>query len=110
MPQCFVRPNEAKKVADEAKMRFAHIDGDHLTLLNVYHAFKQSKYALGLCCFLFDINLACLLFFNRQRRSELVLRELYQLPVAEERRQCATAASAYHGSLQLEAHQHRVHL
>lgn len=43
VPQCFVRPNEAKKVADEAKMRFAHIDGDHLTLLNVYHAFKQSK-------------------------------------------------------------------
>lgn len=24
-------------------MRFAHIDGDHLTLLNIYHAFKQSK-------------------------------------------------------------------
>ena len=43
VPQCFVRPNEAKKAADEAKMRFAHIDGDHLTLLNVYHAFKQSK-------------------------------------------------------------------
>lgn len=43
VPQCFMRPNEAKKAADEAKMRFAHIDGDHLTLLNVYHAFKQSK-------------------------------------------------------------------
>lgn len=43
VPQCFVRPTEAKKAADEAKMRFAHIDGDHLTLLNVYHAFKQSK-------------------------------------------------------------------
>ncbi|XP_076367849.1 DEAH-box helicase 15 isoform X1 [Tachypleus tridentatus] len=42
VPQCFVRPNEAKKAADEAKMRFAHIDGDHLTLLNVYHAFKQN--------------------------------------------------------------------
>ncbi|PZC73126.1 hypothetical protein B5X24_HaOG209984 [Helicoverpa armigera] len=40
--QCFVRPNEARKAADEAKMRFAHIDGDHLTLLNVYHAFKQN--------------------------------------------------------------------
>ena len=38
-----MRPNDAKKAADEAKMRFAHIDGDHLTLLNVYHAFKQSK-------------------------------------------------------------------
>ena len=43
VPQVFVRPNEAKKAADEAKMRFAHIDGDHLTMLNVYHAFKQSK-------------------------------------------------------------------
>nr|KAG5709377.1 hypothetical protein BaRGS_029226 [Batillaria attramentaria] len=42
VPQCFVRPMEAKKAADEAKMRFAHIDGDHLTLLNVYHAFKQN--------------------------------------------------------------------
>lgn len=38
-----MRPNEAKKEADESKKRFAHIDGDHLTLLNVYHAFKQSK-------------------------------------------------------------------
>ena len=37
-----MRPLEAKKAADEAKMRFAHIDGDHLTLLNVYHAFKQN--------------------------------------------------------------------
>lgn len=44
VPQCFIRPNEAKKAADDAKMRFAHIDGDHLTLLNVYHAFKQSEY------------------------------------------------------------------
>lgn len=42
VPQCFVRPSEVKKAADEAKMRFAHIDGDHLTLLNVYHAFKQN--------------------------------------------------------------------
>ena len=43
VPQIFVRPNEAKKQADEAKMRFAHIDGDHLTFLNVYHAYKQSE-------------------------------------------------------------------
>ncbi len=45
VPQCFLRPNEAKKAADEAKMRFAHIDGDHMTMLNVYHAFKQSEQA-----------------------------------------------------------------
>ncbi len=34
---------KAAKAADEAKQRFAHVDGDHLTLLNVYHAFKQAK-------------------------------------------------------------------
>ena len=51
VPQCFVRPNEAKKAADDSKLRFAHIDGDHLTLLNVYHAFKQvkTKFILLLC-------------------------------------------------------------
>lgn len=43
VPQCFVRPNELKKAADDAKKRFAHLDGDHLTLLNVYHAFKQKN-------------------------------------------------------------------
>ena len=41
-----MRPAEVKKAADEAKMGFAHIDGDHLTMLNVYHAFKQSKLSL----------------------------------------------------------------
>jgi len=40
--QVFMRPNDGKKAADESKMKFAHIDGDHLTLLNVYHAFKQN--------------------------------------------------------------------
>jgi len=37
----FVRPDDAHKAADEAKHRFAHLDGDHLTLLNVFHAYKQ---------------------------------------------------------------------
>ena len=41
VPNVFTRPREAAKAADEAKARFAHIDGDHLTLLNVYHAYKQ---------------------------------------------------------------------
>ncbi|KAG5251936.1 pre-mRNA-splicing factor ATP-dependent RNA helicase [Salix suchowensis] len=43
VPNCFVRPREAHKAADEAKARFGHIDGDHLTLLNVYHAYKQNN-------------------------------------------------------------------
>lgn len=44
VPQIFVRPLDIRKQADEAKMAFAHIDGDHLTMLNVYHAFKQSTF------------------------------------------------------------------
>lgn len=28
VPVCFVRPNEARKQADEAKLRFAHSDGE----------------------------------------------------------------------------------
>lgn len=42
VPHPFQRPVEARKAADEAKARFAHSDGDHLTLLNAYHAFKQN--------------------------------------------------------------------
>lgn len=49
VPQVFLRPNEAKKAADEAKMKFAHIDGDHLTLLNVYHAYKQNHEDVQWC-------------------------------------------------------------
>lgn len=40
VPQLFQRPAAARKRADEMKDLFAHPDGDHLTMLNVYHAFK----------------------------------------------------------------------
>ncbi|KAL9117059.1 MAG: hypothetical protein Q9187_006409 [Circinaria calcarea] len=40
VPQIFVRPASARKRADEMKNLFAHPDGDHMTMLNVYHAFK----------------------------------------------------------------------
>lgn len=43
VPQIFVRPVAQRKRADEMKNLFAHPDGDHLTLLNVYHAFKGAE-------------------------------------------------------------------
>ncbi|OAD08341.1 hypothetical protein MUCCIDRAFT_46118 [Mucor lusitanicus CBS 277.49] len=43
VPQIFTRPNNARKAADEAKAQFAHADGDHLTLLNAYHAYKTNN-------------------------------------------------------------------
>merc|ERR1719262_2190375 len=41
VPMIFMRPKEAQRDADEAKQRFSHLDGDHLTILNVFHAYKQ---------------------------------------------------------------------
>ncbi|CAI4523539.1 CBM_collapsed_G0022830.mRNA.1.CDS.1 [Saccharomyces cerevisiae] len=43
VPNVFIRPTKDKKRADDAKNIFAHPDGDHITLLNVYHAFKSDE-------------------------------------------------------------------
>lgn len=43
VPSVFIRPSKDKKRADDCKNIFAHPDGDHLTLLNVYHAFKSDE-------------------------------------------------------------------
>ena len=48
-PNPFMRPREAAKAADDAKARFQHVDGDHLTLLNVYHAWKNNQEAASWC-------------------------------------------------------------
>ncbi|KAI7829339.1 P-loop containing nucleoside triphosphate hydrolase protein [Gamsiella multidivaricata] len=42
VPLVFMRPPEQRKLADEAKKQFSHPDSDHLTLLNVYHAYKTA--------------------------------------------------------------------
>jgi HrpA-like RNA helicase len=43
VPNCFVRPREAQKAADNAKAQFTHTDGDHLSLWNAYHAYKTAS-------------------------------------------------------------------
>ncbi|AEY94834.1 FAAR180Cp [Eremothecium gossypii FDAG1] len=43
VPNVFVRPSKDRKRADDAKSVFAHPDGDHITLLNVYHGFKSDE-------------------------------------------------------------------
>lgn len=43
VPNVFVRPNSARQLADEMKALFSHPDGDHLTLLNVYHAYRSPE-------------------------------------------------------------------
>ncbi|CAL9006314.1 unnamed protein product [Prunus brigantina] len=50
VPNCFLRPREARKAADEAKAKFGHMDGDHITLLNVYHTYKKNDEDPVWCC------------------------------------------------------------
>ena len=42
VPNPFIRPRDQQREADDAKAQFSHVEGDHLTLLNAYHAFKQN--------------------------------------------------------------------
>lgn len=72
VPNCFVRPKESQRAADEAKAIFTHPDGDHLTLLNVYHAYKQKSEDSNV-----DINRWCYDNFlnNRTLKSAESVRE-----------------------------------
>uniref|UniRef100_A0A8C1QEJ2 RNA helicase n=1 Tax=Cyprinus carpio TaxID=7962 RepID=A0A8C1QEJ2_CYPCA len=79
VPQCFVRPTEAKKAADESKMRFAHIDGDHLTLLNVYHAFKQNHESVQWCYDNF-VNYRSLMSADNVRQQLSRIMDRFNLP------------------------------
>eukprot|EP00761_Pharyngomonas_kirbyi_P002306 gb/GECH01002310.1/.p1 GENE.gb/GECH01002310.1/~~gb/GECH01002310.1/.p1 ORF type:complete len:696 (+),score=175.79 gb/GECH01002310.1/:1-2088(+) len=38
----FLRPKDRIHLADEAKAKFSHPDGDHILLLNAYHAYKKN--------------------------------------------------------------------
>ncbi|XP_045805555.1 probable pre-mRNA-splicing factor ATP-dependent RNA helicase DEAH2 [Trifolium pratense] len=75
VPNCFIRPRQALKAADEAKARFGHIDGDHLTLLNVYHAYKQNNEDASWCYNNFINNRALKLADNvRQQLVRIMAR------------------------------------
>uniref|UniRef100_A0A7S3PGC3 RNA helicase n=1 Tax=Aplanochytrium stocchinoi TaxID=215587 RepID=A0A7S3PGC3_9STRA len=49
VPQIFQRPREHGKAADEAKKQFESMDGDHITMLQAYHAYKQSGESADWC-------------------------------------------------------------
>ncbi len=40
VPMVFLRPREDAKNADNCKSKFAHEDGDHITLVNAFMLFK----------------------------------------------------------------------
>jgi ATP-dependent RNA helicase DHX8/PRP22 len=49
LPNVFYRPKEKQSQADQKKSKFHDPHGDHLTLLNVYNAWKHSGYSNPWC-------------------------------------------------------------
>lgn len=49
VPNIFVRPQERRAQADAAKAQFHHPDGDHLMMLNAYHAYKTEEDDSNFC-------------------------------------------------------------
>lgn len=49
LPNVFYRPKEKQSQADQKKSKFHDPHGDHLTLLNVYNAWKHSSYSSPWC-------------------------------------------------------------
>jgi len=45
----FYRPKDKAAQADMKKAKFNHVDGDHLTLLNIYQAWEGSKFSNPWC-------------------------------------------------------------
>ncbi len=49
LPNIFYRPKEKQQQADQKKAKFNDPNGDHLTYLNVYSAWQQSRYSKPWC-------------------------------------------------------------
>jgi pre-mRNA-splicing factor ATP-dependent RNA helicase DHX15/PRP43 len=49
VPLVFLRPADKRREADAAKNSFAHKDGDHLALLQVFNAFQESDRSAAWC-------------------------------------------------------------
>jgi len=49
VPQIFLRPKDNTSDADDAKAKFIHKDGDHITMLNAFNLFKQKELDQSWC-------------------------------------------------------------
>ncbi|KRX06739.1 P-loop containing nucleoside triphosphate hydrolase [Pseudocohnilembus persalinus] len=87
VPNVFIRPKDQQVMADEARSKFVHPDGDHLTMMNAYFAFKQKGK---------DTNWCYQNFLNHRSltAAEHIENQLRQIMV----KQGIQQASAQHGS------------
>lgn len=83
VPSMFLRPKEAQQQADAAHAAFAHIHGDHLTLLNAYHAFLKNSGNNNFC---YDN------FINGRamKQADSIREQLHRIMVRNNIRLCST--------------------
>ena len=43
VPNIFMRPKDQSEIADREKAKFAHPDGDHVSMVNVFNTFKAKN-------------------------------------------------------------------
>ncbi|WVR09198.1 hypothetical protein IAU60_006260 [Kwoniella sp. DSM 27419] len=85
VPNVFMRPASQRKEADLAKAQFTHPDGDHLTLLNVYHAYKSNEHDVKTWCWQNYLNQRSLAQADNVRTQLKRAMEKYDLEL------CSTA-------------------
>lgn len=81
VPLVFMRPANQRKEADLAKAQFTHPDGDHLTLLNVYHAYKQNEHDAKNWCWNNYLNFRSLAHADNVRTQLKRNMEKWDLPL-----------------------------
>ncbi|KAI8829128.1 P-loop containing nucleoside triphosphate hydrolase protein [Chytriomyces cf. hyalinus JEL632] len=80
VPNAFIRPNDQRKQADEAKAQFNHPDSDHLTLLNAYHEYKEHG-SDAQWCFANYLNARTLKSADNVREQLKRLMERHNIPL-----------------------------
>ena len=78
--QIFFRPRDKQAIADQKKAKFFAPEGDHITLLNVYNGWRDSKYSNSWCSDNY-IQSRSLLRAQDVRKQLLTIMDRYKLQI-----------------------------
>ena len=78
----FYRPREKQTIADQKRAKFYHPDGDHLTLLTVYEAWK-SQGCSNAWCFENYVQARALKRASDVRKQLITIMDRFKLPIIQ---------------------------
>ena len=93
----FYRPKEKQAQADQKRAKFNQIEGDHLTFLAVYEAWKRAKFSSPWYVVFENLSLSHSQLTLIARTQ--VLREFLASPNVEKSAGCSKATCGYHGQI-----------